>query len=63
MPDCDKTTITNAIQHISNMEVQIEKVLFDSSIAVDIPRLNKLISKQADKLTEILIGIKSNIGR
>jgi hypothetical protein len=63
MPDCDRTIITNAIQHISNIESQIEKVIFDSSIAVDIPKLNKIISQQADKLTEILNGIKSNIGR
>jgi hypothetical protein len=58
--DAQKTTLQSAIQQLSAMEKQIEEHLANPGNAPDIANLNGIISKQADKLTQLLTELKIN---
>jgi cell division protein FtsX len=63
MPENDKVILSNALRHTSNIEDQIEQFIVNKSLQIDIPKFNKIISQQGDRLTEILVSLKSKIGR
>jgi hypothetical protein len=58
-----KESLQNAIIHFADIEKKIEKYLANKEIPIDVPRINNLISKQVDNLNEVLIEIKTMIGR
>jgi hypothetical protein len=63
MPYNDKVILSNALRHTSNIEDQIEQFIVNKLLPIDIPKFNKIISQQGDRLTEILVSIKGKIGR
>ncbi len=63
MPENDKVILSNALRHTSNIEDQIENFITDKSLLINIPKFNKIISQQGDRLTEILVSLKGRIGR
>jgi len=56
-------SLQNAILHFSDLEKKVERHLANKDTTIDVPRINQLISKQVDNLNEILIEIKTMIGR
>jgi hypothetical protein len=44
------------------MEEEIERLNFKTGLPIDIPRLNRNISRQIDKLQPILIKMQNGIG-
>jgi len=60
MPDHHKTVFQNAIQHFSNFENQIETVIATNSNPPNVPKLNQIISRQIDRLIEVLVEMKNN---
>lgn len=55
-------TIQIAIQSLQNIEEKVDKAVFLGKEPDEVYKLNKSISSQSDKLTEILNDIKSKIG-
>ena len=51
------------ISSLSNIEHEIEKCSFHKTSPTDVPRLNKTISTQIDRLQPILVEISNKIGR
>lgn len=60
MSNNHKTVFQSAIQHFSNFEKQIETVIATNSGTPDVPKLNQIISRQIDRLTEVLVEMKNN---
>jgi len=58
-----KTALQGAIQIFSGIEGQVENALAKDIGSLDVPKLNRLISKQIDSLQEVLIEIQDKIGR
>jgi len=58
-----KTTLQNAIHNFSTMEADVEKFLADGSESPDVARFNIAVSRQFDRLQQILVEIKQHIGR
>ena len=55
--------VQSAITSLSNIEHEIEICIFRGTSPTDVPRLNRTISTQIDRLQPILIEISSKIGR
>lgn len=51
-----------ALVQLRGIEEQIERHLVIEDSKLDIPRLNKVVSKQADRITEIIIAIRNTLG-
>lgn len=60
LTDSQKTTLQSAIQQLSVMEKQIEEHLASPESTPDIAKLNGIISKHADNLTQLLTELKIN---
>lgn len=63
MPDKYKRAIQSAIQIFSSIEGRVETALSRKESPQDVAELNQIISKQIDKLQQILVEIKNQIGR
>ncbi len=63
MPTEHKRIIQSAIASLSSTENIIEQTIQTKTAPPDIPRLNKNISSQIDKLRPILIDLSNQIGR
>lgn len=63
MSDEYKKVIQSAIQIFSSIESEVETALSLKQSPQDVAKLNQAISKQIDKLQQILIEIKNQIGR
>lgn len=61
LSDSHKTKIQNAVSHLIAFEDMIEKVIATGSEVPDVPRLNKIVSKQVKALAEILGDIRGQI--
>lgn len=61
LSDDHKTKIQNAVSHLTAIEDAIEKAIAGGSEAPDVPRLNKIVSKQVEALAEILGDIRGQI--
>jgi len=57
-----KIALQGAIQIFSGVEKQVENALAKNLSSLDVPKLNRLISKQIDSLQEVLIKIQNKIG-
>jgi hypothetical protein len=51
-----------ALVQLRGIEEQIERHLVIEDSKLDIPKLNKVVSKQADRITEIIIAIRNTLG-
>jgi len=58
-----KRVLQSAIQHFSSIEEQVENDIYSNKKPTNTSTLNTIISKQIDKLQQILIEIKEGIGR
>ena len=58
-----KIALQSAISIFSGIEKQVEDALAKNLNSLDVPKLNRLISKQIDSLQEVLIEIQDKIGR
>jgi len=56
-----RRTLTEAIQQLSGIELQIEKVLANKSEAPKVDRLNEIVTKQIDALVEVLEQIRKKV--
>jgi len=63
LSDEKKSQIQSAIQHFANMEDNVEKCLADETVPSNVPSMNKIVSRQIEMLTEILIQIRNDISR
>lgn len=63
LSEIHKESLQSAILHFADIEKKIERYLANNAMPIDVPRINQLISKQVDNLNEMLIEIKSMIGR
>jgi len=61
LADNHKTIIQNAMSHLTSFENEIEKAIANRSECPDIPRLNRVASKQVEALAEILGDIRGQI--
>lgn len=61
LSDDYKTKIQSAVSHMGAFEDAIEKVIAGGSEAPDVPRLNKIVSKQVAALAEILGDIRGQV--
>ncbi len=63
LSDNDQKEIQSAISQFSALETLIDKhLLADNNTPIDIPKINKQVSKQIDRIQEILVRLNSNIG-
>jgi hypothetical protein len=58
-----KIALQSAIQIFNGIEKQVEDALTKNLVSLDVPKLNRLISKHIDSLQEVLIKIQGKIGR
>lgn len=58
-----KIAIQGAIQIFSSIEKQVEQALSQNKTPPDVSKLNSIISRQIDKLQQILVEMKNQIGR
>lgn len=63
LEDEHKIALQSAIQIFSGIEKQVEDALAKNLVSLDVPKLNRLISKQIDSLQQVLIKIQDKIGR
>ena len=54
MSDEDQSVFRGAIQHLRHIEEKVERALATEEQPRNVPALNKVISLQIDKLTEVL---------
>ena len=62
LSETKKKSIQATIQQMTNIDKQIEKVVDGQEADVDVPKLNAIITKQVDRLEEVLIEIRNDIG-
>jgi hypothetical protein len=62
LTDGQRTSLQSTIQQLSMMEKAIEAYFADSTDTPNVARLNGILSRQADKLTELLTQLKLNGG-
>lgn len=55
--------VQSTVTSLSNIEDEIEKCIFRKTSPDDVPRLNRTISTQINRLQPILIEISNKIGR
>lgn len=58
-----RTTIQSAITLLRGLEDDIEKLNHKETPLVDVPKFNRLISKQMDSLYPILVEMQNKVGR
>jgi hypothetical protein len=63
LTDDHKKAIQGTIQIITQIEKKVEQAISENSIPTEIAQFNTAISKQIDKLQQILVEIKILIGR
>jgi hypothetical protein len=61
LSDEESATMQAAIQHFTNIEQQVERVLAKSGKQPDVVRLNRIVSAQIDALTGIIISLRSKV--
>ena len=61
LSDDHQTKIQKAVSHLTALEDVIENVIAKGAEAPDVPRLNKIVSKQVEALAEILGDIRGQI--
>jgi hypothetical protein len=59
LPEEHRAVIQNAIANLSSMETQIDKAIAGKS-ELPVARFNSLLSRDIDKLVDILTGLKAN---
>jgi ribosomal protein S13 len=63
MPNEYKRTIQSAIQTFNGIENDIDKAIIRKTEMPDAANLNKIVSRQIDKIQPMLIEIRNKIGR
>ncbi len=58
-----KRNILGVIQQLTILEQEIEKTISNKESVSDIPRINRILTKQIDRMTELLVEIQKNISR
>ena len=54
--------IQAALVQLRGIEEQIERHLISEDGELDIPRMNKIVSRQADRITEVIISLRTELG-
>ncbi|WP_321392262.1 hypothetical protein [uncultured Desulfuromusa sp.] len=62
LDDADKRVIQSVISFFSVLERDIDAKIKNDNHDIDFPKINNLISDHSDKLQEVLINKKNNIG-
>lgn len=62
LTNSQKSSIQSSIQHLTNLESQVEQKLAKGADSLNAPDLNLVLSKQLNKLNELMVIIKTRIG-
>src|SRR4051812_47034786 len=54
----NRASIQAAIQHLVDLEARVEKALASGTMPANVPKINEIVSTQADKLSELLAVLK-----
>ena len=63
MSDEHSRRVQSTISSLSSIEHEIEICIFQGTLPADVPRLNRTMSAQIDRLQPILVEISNKIGR
>ena len=63
LTDRQRARIQSAIQHLANIEHEVELRLAGGVEAFDVPKVNRVLSRQIENLSEILTQVQNEIGR
>ena len=59
--DEQKSKLQSAVQHLSNFENQVEKALATNGDALDVPKMNRILSSQVEVLTQVFAEIRNEM--
>jgi hypothetical protein len=59
----EQTVLQGAMQQFLIMEQEVEKALLRKEDPEDVPRYNSIVSKQIDRLQDILVDRRNKLGR
>jgi hypothetical protein len=62
LSDNQKVILQEALQHITDIDLKIEKSMIKNNAPSDIPTINRILSQQKDNVYEMLIELRNNIG-
>lgn len=61
--DIHKAALQSAIQHFSGLEKQVEESLTTNGEPPNVAKINSIVSRQINRLQEVLVEIRNEIGR
>ena len=62
LSNTQKAQIQGAVQHISNIEAQVE-IAIGGNDEPEVHRINEIVSKQIDRLADLLVDVQNEIER
>jgi len=63
LSDEQRTVLQSAIQYLASIERKVDETISGAGQPPNVPKLNAIVSKQIDRLHEVLVEIRNKIGR